>query len=127
MNVDDRNQLHPIGKLADHQTVVVADDTSAYQGDPRSIGFSRTGLSLAHAYSIPSLFRMSVKAFQAWVNRSGPENAPVELVSPRCGSSEKKPSKPSARRARIVSTTSPSPAPATTTLPSASSASLIWI
>jgi hypothetical protein len=34
MRVNNRDQLDPIGKLADHQTVVTTDDTCADQGDP---------------------------------------------------------------------------------------------
>src|SRR5688572_18884228 len=125
VQIDHRCQLDLVGQLADHLTVYGTDHTCAYQGNLGSI--VRIGRGGAHAYAIPSLVKMSVKARQDWVKSSGPECTRLELTSPRCGSREKKPSKPSARSARIVSTTSPSPAPATTTVPSASSASLIWM
>ena len=100
VEVDDGDQVDPVGQFADHRPVDGADNAGTDKGQSDSpVGFADG----AHAYAIPSLVRMSVKAFQALVNRSGPDSAPNSVYSPRCGSSEKNPSKPSARRARTVS------------------------
>src|SRR4029453_530005 len=109
VDVDDGDQLQSVGQLVHHHAVVRADNARADEGEAR----------FGHAYSIPSFLRRPVKAVWARVNSSGPEKPPRAWTSPRCGSSEKNPSKPSSRSARMVSTSWPSPSPATVTVPSA--------
>ena len=101
VEVDDGDQVDLVGQFADHRPVDGADHAGTDKGEPDPVVGFADG---AHAYWIPSLLRMSVKAFQALVNSSGPDSAPYAVYSPRCGSREKNPSKPSARRARTVST-----------------------
>ena len=80
VGIDNRNQVDPVGELADHRTVDRADHAGTDEGQPELlVGFDGS----AHAYWIPSLVRMSVKAFHALVNSSGPDSAPYAVYSPR--------------------------------------------
>ena len=75
VRVHHRDQLESVGQLGEHLAVVAADDAGADERHATTVALLRA----AHAYAIPSLRRMSVKAVCAWIHRSAPEKPPREF------------------------------------------------
>ena len=96
VDVDDGDELDLVTELGHHLAVLLADDSGADDGERGPV--VAVGCSVAHAYSIPSFCSSPVKAACARVKSSGPEKPPSAWTSPRCGSREKNPSKPSSRK-----------------------------
>ena len=109
---DDRDQLEPVGRAG---SIGPGPWWRPMTPAPTSAMAAAFADELrGHSCGTRSLrcVEESGEGLRAPGNRSGAGEPAERALRPRCGSSEKKPSKPSARSARIVSGTSPSPSPA---------------